>query len=207
MPPWLLRLATDASTVSIATGAKLVLNTSGANDSVSGLILGGTPMGAGTYNASTHPTYFDGTGSLVVAPAGFDSWATTKGLDGTPGKEKGLADDPDKDGMTNLTEFYFDGNPLASDQAILPQAALETGYLVLTFKRRDDAEADVASQSVQYGGTLASWTTTPINAANSTDANGVIITVVENGSGTDDITVKIPRNSATKLFGRIEVTK
>jgi hypothetical protein len=59
----------------------------------------------------------------------------------------------------------------------------------------------------RYGTTLASWTSTPIGVGNSTDGNGVIVTVVENGSSPDDITVKIPRNSLVKLFGRVEVTK
>ena len=54
------------------------------------------------------------TGVLSVANSStpFGTWALLKGLDGTPGKEDGKADDPDKDGKNNLQEFAFNGNPL-----------------------------------------------------------------------------------------------
>lgn len=140
--------------------------------------------------------------------AGYSAWATTMGLDGTPGKENGLADDPDKDGIDNLSEFYLDGNPLASNQAILPVRSLDATHLILTFKRRDDAEADVTSQAIQYGTTLTGWTTVALGAASATDGNGVVVTIVENGTAADDITVKIPRTlGPAKLFGRLRVTK
>ncbi|MEK7949755.1 beta strand repeat-containing protein [Luteolibacter soli] len=199
----------DASTVSINSGAVLEL-TSATPDVVGTLILGGTSVGTGTYNAS-HPTYgayFAGSGSIVVGGA-YDSWASSKGLDGTPGKENGLADDPDKDGIQNLTEFYLDGNPLANDPTILPAATVDATYLTLTFHRRDDAEASVTAQAVQYGTNLTSWTDVAIGAATATGPNGVIVTVAENDAAADLITVQIPRTLATsgKLFGRLQVTK
>jgi hypothetical protein len=42
----------------------------------------------------------------------FDTWAAAAGLDGTPGKENGKADDPDGDGRNNNYEFAFNGDPL-----------------------------------------------------------------------------------------------
>ena len=199
----------DASTVTINSGAVLEL-TAATSDTIGALVLGGTSVGSGTYNA-THPTYgayFAGSGSLVVGGA-YDSWAASKGLDGTPGKENGLADDPDKDGIPNLTEFYLDGNPLANDPSILPAGSLDANYLTLTFHRRDDAESSVTTQAVQYGTSLGSWTDVAIGAANSTGPNGVIATVTENDAATDLITVQIPRTLAAsgKLFGRLQVVK
>lgn len=200
----------DTSTVTIASGAVLELD-SGTSDTIASLNLGGTTFSSGVFNSS-HPVYgayFAGTGSLVVGAAGYDAWAASKGLDGTPGKEKGATDDPDKDGIQNLAEFYLDGNPLANDQGILPVATLDASYLTLSFKRRDDAELDVASQAIQYGTNVAAWTDVSIGALSSTSGAGVIVTVTENADAPDTITVQIPRtlNLGGKLFARLNVTK
>ncbi|GAA5123517.1 hypothetical protein GCM10023212_21950 [Luteolibacter yonseiensis] len=203
----------DTAAVSIDSGAVLNLNTTGTLDIVGTLFLGGVQVQAGTYGPA-HPTYgayFSGTGSLVVAngpsPAGYGSWATNAGL--TAGNN-GLAADPDNDGVTNLLEFYLNGNPLASDSAILPTRALDATYLTLSFRRRDDAESDVTSQVVEFGTSLTSWMTRAIGATSSgADANGVIVTVTENGSSPDDIVVQIPRSLAPggAMFARLKVAK
>jgi autotransporter-associated beta strand protein len=57
-------LATTAS-VTIASGAKMQLDFSG-NNQVSALVLNGVSQPNGTYNVSSAPAYFAGTGSLVV---------------------------------------------------------------------------------------------------------------------------------------------
>lgn len=54
-----------ASTVSIASGAKLQLNFAG-NNQISALVLNGVSQPVGTYNAANTPAYFAGTGSLVI---------------------------------------------------------------------------------------------------------------------------------------------
>lgn len=203
----------DAAAVTLDTGAVLNLNTTGAADTVGTLFLGGVQVAAGTYGP-THPTYgayFTGTGTLVVAngpsASGYDSWATTVGL--TAGNN-GLTADPDNDGISNLLEFYLNGNPLASDASILPSRVLDATYLTLAFRRRDDAESDVASQVVEFSTSLTSWTTSAIGAATTApDANGVIVTVTENGTSPDDITVQIPRSLAPggAMFARLKVVK
>lgn len=144
---------------------------------------------------------------LVQTVSGYASWATGKGLDGT---NNGLSQDPDNDGLTNLMEFYLDGNPLVSSGSTLMTQSLDPTYLTLTFHRRDDASGDVTSQAVQYGSALNGWTSVPIGAANSgPDANGVVIDVAGNGGDPDTINVHIPRSLAAtgKLFGRLTVTK
>ncbi len=55
----------DMSTVTIATGAKMDLDFVGTDD-ITSLTLGGNSMIAGTYNATSHPNFFTGTGSLNV---------------------------------------------------------------------------------------------------------------------------------------------
>jgi hypothetical protein len=142
-----------------------------------------------------------------LVASGYDAWALLKGLDAT---NNGLAQDPDFDGVENLLEFYLDGNPLASDSAILPKPTLDATYLTLTFKRRDDAEASIATQSVQFGNTLAAWTTSAVGPVSTpADANNVIVTVTENADSPDDVVVQIPLTHAVagNLFGRLQVIK
>ena len=202
----------DTSAVTIDSGAVLNLNTAGAADTVGTLFLGGAQVPAGTYGATTpgYGSYFTGsTGTLVVTTGpgnGFSTWAALKGLDGSPGHENGKTDDPDKDGMDNLTEFYLDGNPLTSDLSILPASSLDANYLTLTFHRRDDAEGSVTAQLVQYGQNLTGWADATITAADSTDPNGVIVDVEENDAGADLVTVKIPR-AIGKFFARLKITE
>ena len=143
----------------------------------------------------------------LIGSGGYNAWATLKGLTAA---NNGLAQDPDNDGVSNLMEFYLDGNPLAGDPAVLPDVASDATYLTLTFKRRDDAELDMATQAVQFGANLGTWTLSPIGAATTpADGNGVIVTVSENGDSPDDVVIKIPRTHAVagKLFGRLQIIK
>jgi len=57
----------DASEVSIASGALMNLNFTG-NDVIAELWLNGVAQGPGTYNSTTDPGYFTGTGSLQIVP-------------------------------------------------------------------------------------------------------------------------------------------
>ena len=95
----------DASTVTIASGATLSLTHSGI-DVVRSLVVNGDIKPDGVYSF--------GSGSIqVISSTQFEDWADSKGLNGTSGKEKGMNDDPDKDGKTNLSEFAFNGDPLS----------------------------------------------------------------------------------------------
>lgn len=101
----------DTSTVTLVTSGSLVLAHAGI-DVVQSLVINGVTQPVGLYTFTS--------GQLQVTGATtdpFTTWATAKGLDGTPGKENGPMDDPDKDGHSNLLEFAFNGNPLgASDR-------------------------------------------------------------------------------------------
>ena len=94
-----------------------------------------------------------------VPEAGYSSWVVAMGLDGTPGKENGVADDPDKDGVSNFDEFAFGGSPLSGESGILSavSSADTTGdsqlELILTVAVRDDAVfTGVASPSGSAAG-------------------------------------------------------
>ena len=137
----------------------------------------------------------------LVQVAGYDSWATASGLDGT---NNGRGMDPDGDGVANLLEYYLGGDPLDNDGTILPQPAVTATHLVFTFNRSDAAAAEAATQDFQYGSTLVGWTSRNITPA--TYPDGTVIEVVDNGE-TDAITVRIPRalEAAGKIFGRLHI--
>jgi autotransporter-associated beta strand protein len=65
----------DFAAVAIASGAVMDLNFSG-TETVGSLSLGGTSMGSGVFNATTHPTYFTGRGSLLVVAPNSGVWAS-----------------------------------------------------------------------------------------------------------------------------------
>ncbi|MCW1884615.1 choice-of-anchor D domain-containing protein [Luteolibacter flavescens] len=77
--------------------------------------------------------------------AGYASWAVSMGLDGTPGKESGPADDPDHDGVSNFDEYAFGGHPLAGGSGVIQAvSATDTNgdsqrELILTVAVREDA--------------------------------------------------------------------
>ena len=146
--------------------------------------------------------------AVYTPSAGYASWASTKGLtesNNAPGM------DPDNDGISNLEEYYLNGNPLAGDPSILPALTSDATYVILSFDRQDAAETDVTTQSIEYGSSLGTWPhTATIGAASAAaDANGVIVTVDENGTDPDHITVKIPRAMETqgRLFSRLMLVK
>ncbi|GAA5484758.1 beta strand repeat-containing protein [Haloferula sargassicola] len=150
-------------------------------------------------------TFSETTGLLslsVSAVTGFDSWILGYGLDAA---DRGETADPDGDGIVNLLEYVLGGDPSVGDASIAPAAAKSGNNLVMTFKRSDASEGDVAA-SLQYGSGLASWTTVTVPAANGT-SGGVTFTVVENGTDPDDVTATIPAGGSAKFFGRLQAVK
>jgi autotransporter-associated beta strand protein len=136
----------DASTVTLPATGSLNLTHSG-TDTVTALVIGGVPQPNGTYTF--------GTGKLKVGLATpFEDWAILKGLDGTAGKENGPADDPDKDGTSNLAEFAFNGNPLSgSDNGIVRHLIADSSdvgtdnELILTIAVRSGTPAFIGTPS------------------------------------------------------------
>lgn len=209
---------------SIADSGKLII-TSGvvnvaaaANETVNTLYFGTVPQAAGTYgstaSAATHKddVHFSGSGIVTVSAtgtvSGYDSWASSKGLDDTsPDRKSGVTEDPDNDGIKNLLEFVMDGNPRASDPAtILPKLDLTSpADFKFTFKRRDDSESPETTLIFQYGSNLTGWTNVSIGASPGAGQ----VSILENGAAADDVTVTISRTSAVsgKLFGRLQAVR
>lgn len=204
----------NAADVTIAATGKLTLNFAG-TDTVDELTIAGVAKSPGTYGATgsgaTHidDVHFDstGTGTLTVTTGPFssayDTWAASFGA-GFNATNYGATQDPDNDGIENELEFVLGGNPLTSSTSILPTKSLDATNFYFTFNRADESEAEITAK-FQYASTLTGWTDVAIGAASALPD----VTVTENGTAPDAVTVTIPRTSAVagKLFGRLNVVK
>ena len=202
----------DTSAVRVSTGATLALS-HGQADTVAELWIDGVQQPVGTYT-SVNAAFITGSGSLVVTsgPSGdaFASWATSKGLDGSPGKEAGFDADPDGDGADNGLEWILGGEPLdGKSLGLVTSTATAGGGLTLTFTRNEDSVGQ-ATLTVEYNGTLANpLNSATIGAASSgPDANGVTVNI-DTAPNPDAVTINIPASNAVagKLFGRLKATK
>ncbi len=203
----------------IASGSDVILSESGkidlafvGTDTIRSLYIGGVLQYTGVWGgigsgAQYETSAITGTGTLTVTtgatPPGYTAWATDHGL--TAGVNDGADQDPDNDGIKNLLEYVFGGDPLSSSQTPVPTSSMNETHMILTFKRSDLSETDTTT-IVQWSTDLGStWTDFATVGAVSSGA----VTVVENDASDDDVSVAIPRSNAVngKLFGRVKVTK
>lgn len=175
----------DARTLRIETGAILNLNHTQV-DTVKALFLGGVQVVAGTYGASDNAgvaqafrtPLIKGTGTLLVtnSPGGsggltFEAWADATITNPAYASQKARTDDPDRDGLTNFTEYVFATDPQTTTGSAVQMTRVAAG-ITLRWNQRDSGPA----YEVQQSTTLApgSWTAvtdvTPVAAA---DQSGV----------------------------------
>ena len=132
----------DSADVRVSAVGILNLDYAG-TDTVDEFYINGVQQFSGTWGAigsgATHQTArITGTGILNVVTGSVDvygSWALSKGLDDSDAAHSSARSaDPDGDGVNNLAEFAFDGNPLsvASDGKIVGKIATVGADQVLT---------------------------------------------------------------------------
>jgi autotransporter-associated beta strand protein len=124
-----------------ATGSGTIFLNHGSVDTVSAFRIDGVDQGSGTFTSITHPGRISGGGSLYVAPSDpFIGWASDRGLTGLDAAKTA---DPDKDGLDNLQEFAFDGNPTSGAASGKIRSRIETvgadQALVITMPVRSGA--------------------------------------------------------------------
>jgi fibronectin-binding autotransporter adhesin len=116
--------------------------------------------------------------TLTVSSGGnpYDTWIATFGL---TGPNAAFNFDYDNDGIDNGLEWILGGNPTIGDAASLytVTGSAATG-LTLAFDREEDS-IGVATLTVEYGTTLATWPGSATIGATSSpaDGNGVVVTV------------------------------
>jgi arylsulfatase A-like enzyme len=136
--------------------------------------------------------------------AGFASWIDSFFPGASDPLVIGFECDPDGDGVANGLEYYLggDNNPSLAGPVPMPSATVSDGNLVFTFTRRDGAGSPDLTVMVQSGPDLASWPETyAIGPDNASSSPGV--SIQENGTGDDTITVTIPLDGGTRRFVRL----
>lgn len=171
-----------------------------ARNTVPGQVAGGLRVGSfeGTVVVGTN-------GKVSFLSSDFASWASTyPGLD--TAAKRALGADPDDDGLDNLLEFVVGGNPTSGSGDPVPSVDASGSDFIFTFPRRDDSENQV-SLEFQYGSDLGAWTTIPVGGASSV-VSPAVVTVTENPSPQDSISISIPKSSfpGGKLFGRLKAS-
>ena len=213
----------DLSTVSIAAaaGATLDLAYTG-TDEVDKLFIGGVQKAAGVWGAvgsgaaNTDPK-ITGTGTLTVASSGGTTYASWIAGFGLVGPDALVTADPDKDGIANAVEMVLGGNPATGmDTALLPTLELVTNpagvpagdYLLFTYRRSADSElALLTARAETDTDLLAPWTPAINGAAGvviQEDLDYLLFSPAA-PANTDRVRVYVPRGTAPKIFGRLNV--
>ncbi len=120
----------------------------------------------------------------------------------------GFGFDPDEDGVASGLEYYLggDSDPSAPGPVTLPSATLDGTQLLFTFTRRDGAQTQDIIATVESGTDLTSWTDSwQIGQDTASSSPGV--TVEENGSEDDTITVAIPLDIGARRFVRLVIAQ
>lgn len=209
-----------AFSVAASSGAQANRAISGALTFDSGSILDLTAVATpavGTYTLAT-ASAISGAPSTVNLPPGtngsvavvgsslrltvvesYSTWITKYSV----GAMTGPNDDPDMDGIPNSVEFVLGTAPdTANVSAIQPQKS--GSNFIFTFNRADASENGNLQLYVEAGQTLQSMTQVfQIGATTATSSAGV--TIAENGTAPDTVTVTIPANGATAMFARLRV--
>ena len=144
----------------------------------------------------------DGTIKVVSGDA-YVNWADGFSLAGGDATKTA---DPDGDAISNLLEFYLNGNPTVSSQTILPELDASGSNFIFSFTRLDDAVGSITGQKFQYGTTLGGWTDVTVPDAVGVHTLGSVTVTITDAGTTDEVEVSVPKGSNEKMFGRLQVT-
>jgi autotransporter-associated beta strand protein len=187
----------DGANVIVASAAMLHLDYSG-TDVIGALYVDGLLMPNGVYTSTSG--FITGSGTLTVtsgsAFANYAAWSG-RGIHNLTGNP---AADDDADGVSNLMEYALGGNPRAASNNLLPSAAVSSNNLVFSFRRSSASTADT-TQIFQHGTDLSGWTDVPLIASSM-----VAIQPNTPQSGTETITITVPKGTAPRRFGRLAVS-
>lgn len=147
--------------------------------------------------------YNDGVSSNHIALVGSATDPYLAWLNSFPaitGPNRAPDADFDNDGVPNGIEFVLGSDPTSAASTGLFTSTVADGNLVLTFKRSDASKAFPVR--VEHGTSLATWPGQILVPTIPTVSER--ITVADNESDLDDITVRIPMGSDLRKFARIQ---
>ena len=187
----------DGGNVVVATGAALHLDYVG-TDQINSLWVDGLQMPVGIYSSTSG--FITGSGTLTVtsgpASANYAAWSG-RGIHDLTG---GLSADDDDDGIANLLEYVFGGNPRAASNNILPTVSASSGNLVFTFRRTSSSASDTL-QIFQHGNNLTGWSDVPVVAG------GMVAIQPDTPQvSTDTVIITVPEGTEPQTFGRLKVS-
>lgn len=133
-------------------------------------------------------------------PNTFAGWAAGFGLAGTTAAADA---DPDGDGLPNGVEFVLGGNPM-SGRSAPPIATTSGGNMAFTLPRADASETPDVTLTVESGTNLVTWPVV-FNIGPNTGASSSGVSVTENGTAPDTITVTISQSAEKIKFARLNV--
>ena len=107
-------------------------------------------------------------------------------------------------GFKRAPDFLLGGLAATNDLGKLPTLSTSGGNLVFTFVRDQASETGDVSAVIEVGTNLGAWPLTyPV--PNDPVAANPGVTVVDNGNGTDTVTLTIPQSPDARKFARLNV--
>jgi hypothetical protein len=144
--------------------------------------------------------------SGIPGPASFAAWAEDFGLSGNNAAPDA---DPDRDGLPNAAEYVFGGDPLAPSATARPTATIAGENMSFTFPRDDRSETSDVFLVVETSTDLVTWRGLQQPAFNIgivTESSTYGVTVNENRTAPDTITVAIPMETDKAKFARLKIS-
>jgi hypothetical protein len=134
-----------------------------------------------------------------AAAGPYTTWASTNAP--TTGNDPSA--DEDNDAVNNGAEFILGGSINTNDLDKLPTASTDGTNMIFSFERDQDSIDASVVVSIEVGNDLATWT----NEYNvpTAPAAGPPVAVVDNGNGTETVTLTVAQAPDTKRFARLKV--
>lgn len=138
----------------------------------------------------------------LVSAGNYGAWQAGFGL--TLGTTGAADADNDGDGLDNAVEYVLGSDPTTSSSASTPVQTQTPTDLVFTFNRADASETADTQVTVEVSTDLTSFPITYTIGSN-TGNSSAGVTIQENGTSPDTVTVVVPRGSDPSKFIRLNV--
>ncbi len=139
----------------------------------------------------------------IPPPLSFAGWVAGFGLYGAAASADA---DPDSDGLLNAVEYVLGGIPTTPDVSSQPIMVTTSGGITrLTFSRSDGSETTDVSLTVRTGTNLMTWPGV-LHIGPTTVASSSGVSIAENGTAPDLVSVTIPTSPEPRQFARMQVT-